>query len=137
MEKEINLNAEAAIEYVKSNVKNYDVLEISYNRVFVPGEVLDVSAVENDGIKSLRLLIKMNGKTIKQKSRLVKKEAYSFGDTTINCVVIEGENTNYLDKIGLYKCEYLFNEYYGYVQLNYYKPGGESVKVLLKTTNFR
>jgi hypothetical protein len=66
MEKEINLNAEAAIEYVKSNVKNYDVLEISYNRVFVPGEVLDVSAVENDGIKSLRLLIKMNGKTIKQ-----------------------------------------------------------------------
>jgi hypothetical protein len=66
MEKEINLNAEAAIEYVKSNVKNYDVLEISYNRVFVPGEVLDVSAVETNGIKSLRLLIRMNGKTIKQ-----------------------------------------------------------------------
>ncbi len=66
MEKEINLNAEEAIEYVKSNVKNYDVLEISYNRVFVPGEVLDVSAVEHKGIKSLRLLIKMNGKTIKQ-----------------------------------------------------------------------
>ena len=66
MEKEINLNAEAAIEYVKSNVKNYDVLEISYNRVFVPCEVLDVSAVETNGIKSLRLLIKMNGKTIKQ-----------------------------------------------------------------------
>ena len=64
MEKEINLNAEAAIEYVKSNVKNYDVLEISYNRVFVPGEVLDVSAVETNGIKSLRLLIKMNGKTV-------------------------------------------------------------------------
>jgi len=38
----------------------------SYNRVFVPGEVLDVSAVETNGIKSLRLLIKMNGKTIKQ-----------------------------------------------------------------------
>ena len=66
MEKEINLNAEAAIEYVKSNVKNYDVLDISYNRVFVPCEVLDVSAVETNGIKSLRLLIKMNGKTIKQ-----------------------------------------------------------------------
>ncbi len=66
MEKEINLNAEEAIEYVKTNVKNYDILEISYNRVFVPGEVLDVSAVENEGIKSLRLLIKMNGKTIKQ-----------------------------------------------------------------------
>jgi hypothetical protein len=66
MEKEINLNADAAIEYIKSNVKNYDVLEISYNRVFIPGDVLDISAVEDDGIKSLRLLIQMNGKTIKQ-----------------------------------------------------------------------
>ena len=66
MEKEINLNAEAAIEYVKSNVKNYDVLEISYNRIFVPGEVLDLSAVEiNDDVKSLKLLLQMNGETIK------------------------------------------------------------------------
>jgi hypothetical protein len=66
MEKEINLNADAAIEYIKSNVKNYDVLEISYNRVFIPGDVLDITAEENDGIKSLRLLIQMNGETIKQ-----------------------------------------------------------------------
>ncbi len=70
MEKEMNLKADEAIEYVKSNVKNYDVLEISYNRVFVPGEVLDISAVEiNDDIKSFRLLIKMNGETIKRNCR--------------------------------------------------------------------
>ncbi len=66
MEKEINLNADAAIEYIESNVKNYDVLEISYNRVFVPGEVLDISTLEKDGMKSVRVLIKMNAKTIKE-----------------------------------------------------------------------
>ena len=66
MEKEINLKADEVLNYIKSNVKNYDVLEISYNRVFVPGEVLDISAIEiNDDIKSLRLLIKMNGETIR------------------------------------------------------------------------
>ena len=66
MEKEINLNADAAIEYIESNVENYDVLEISYNRVFVPGEVLDISTLEKDGMKSVRVLIKMNAKTIKE-----------------------------------------------------------------------
>ncbi len=66
MENEINLKPDEAIDYIKSNVKNYDILEISYNRVFVPGEVLDISAIEiNDDIKSLRLLIKMTGETIR------------------------------------------------------------------------
>ena len=66
MEKEINIKADEALDYIKSNVKNYDVLEISYNRIFVPGEVLDLSAIEiNDDVKSLKLLLQMNGETIK------------------------------------------------------------------------
>lgn len=64
-------------------------------------------------------------------------DTFSFADTTIECVVMEGANTNYLEEIGLYKRQYLFNEYYGFVQLNYYKPTGESEKIILKTTNFR
>ncbi len=67
MEKEINLKAEEALDYIKNNVKDYDVLEISYNRVYVPGEVLDLSTVEIDNdIKSLKLLIQMNGESIRQ-----------------------------------------------------------------------
>jgi len=66
MEKEINIKADEALDYIKSNVKNYDVLELSYNRVFVPGEVLDISEGQKDGVDSLKLLIKMNGETIKQ-----------------------------------------------------------------------
>jgi len=66
MEKEINVKADKALDYIKSNVKTYDVLELSYNRVFVPGEVLDISEGQKDGVDSLKLLIKMNGETIKQ-----------------------------------------------------------------------
>ncbi len=66
MEKEINLKADEALDYIKNNVKNYDVLEISYNRIFIPGEVLDIFPGENNGGNSLRLLIKMNGETIRQ-----------------------------------------------------------------------
>jgi hypothetical protein len=66
MEKEINIKADKALDYIKSNVKTYDVLELSYNRVFVPGEVLDISEGQKDGVDSLKLLIKMNGETIKQ-----------------------------------------------------------------------
>jgi len=79
----------------------------------------------------------LNGKTIKQKEKLVKMVEFTFADTTISSVMIEGENTNYIDTLGVYKSQYLFNEHFGFTQLNYYKPNGESVKMILKTTNFR
>ena len=44
MEKEITLKADEALNYIKNNVQTYDVLELSYNRVFVPGEVLDIES---------------------------------------------------------------------------------------------
>lgn len=97
MEKEITLKPDEAFDYIKSNVKNYDVLEISYNRVFVPGEVLDISAVEIDeDIKSLRLQIKMNGKTIQDTVELdlvkIKDEIVEIRhltDDTVTVLVFE------------------------------------------------
>jgi hypothetical protein len=98
MEKEITLKPDEAFNYIKSNVKNYDVLEISYNRVFVPGEVLDISAVEiDDDIKSLRLQIKMNGKTIQDTVELdlvkIKDEIVEIrhltNDDTVTVLVFE------------------------------------------------
>ena len=42
MVKEIKMSAEEAIEYVRENVQIRDILEISYNRIFAPGEVLNI-----------------------------------------------------------------------------------------------
>ncbi len=61
MEKEINLKSDEALDYIKNNVENYDTLEISFNRIFVPGEVLDIDANEEE---SLKLLIQMNGELV-------------------------------------------------------------------------
>lgn len=74
MEKEITLKADAALDYVKENVQTYDVLELSYNRVFVPGEVLDVEVGSRNGEDSLRLTLKMKGETIKQTVQLDLEE---------------------------------------------------------------
>ena len=62
MENEITLNANEVLEYVKDEVKQYDTLEISYNMVFVPGEVLNIEPNEESG--SLDLLLQLNGELL-------------------------------------------------------------------------
>lgn len=61
MEKEMNLKSGEAIEYIRNNVKTYDTLEISFNRIFVPGEVLDIITDEKE---SLKIVIQMNGELV-------------------------------------------------------------------------
>ena len=40
--KELKLTTEEAVKYLKENVKIHDNIEISYNRIFAEGEVLNV-----------------------------------------------------------------------------------------------
>ena len=42
MEKELTMDCDEAIEYIKNNVKTYDNLELSYNKVYTPGEVIGI-----------------------------------------------------------------------------------------------
>jgi hypothetical protein len=99
---------------------------------------VDMTGTSTSELKVVKADFKgLDGKTIRQKSRPAGMEDFRFADTTIKCVVLEGENTNYLDELGLYKGAHLFNGHFGFVQLNYYKPNGESVKIILKATNFR
>ena len=65
MEKEINLKSDDALEYIKNNVDNYDTLEISFNRIFVPGEVLDIEVDDDeDGNECLKLMLQLNGELL-------------------------------------------------------------------------
>jgi hypothetical protein len=68
MENEIILNTNEVMEYVKNEVKQYDVLEISYNRIFVPGEVLDIEHDEEED--SLNLLIQLQGELLRDTVQL-------------------------------------------------------------------
>ncbi len=62
MENEIILNSEEVMEYVKNEVSQYDILEISYNRIFVPAEVLDIEHDEEE--ESLNLLLQLKGELL-------------------------------------------------------------------------
>ena len=62
METEIILSANDVVDYVKNEVKQYDILEISYNMVYVPGEVLDIDEDEED--ESLNLTLQLQGELL-------------------------------------------------------------------------
>lgn len=69
MENEITLNSQEVINYVKNEVKQYDILEISYNRIFMPGEVLNIEI--NDGEEeSLNLLLQLKGDLLNDTVRI-------------------------------------------------------------------
>ncbi|MCL2687025.1 MAG: DUF2097 domain-containing protein [Methanobrevibacter sp.] len=54
---ELKMSCNEAIDYIKKNVNVYDILELSYNRVFTPGEVLNIDTSEYNGKKGLKLVI--------------------------------------------------------------------------------
>jgi len=64
MEKEITLNCDDALDYIKNNVNNYDTLEISFNRIFIPGEVLDIEIEGEEEVESLKVMMQLNGELV-------------------------------------------------------------------------
>ena len=66
MVKEIKLSAEEAIEYVRENVQIRDILEISYNRIFAPGEVSNIISEDEETGEGLRVSLQLNGEILNQ-----------------------------------------------------------------------
>jgi hypothetical protein len=63
MVKEMKLDCDLAIDYIINNVKLYDKLELSYNRVFTPGEVLNIDTSEYHGKKGAKVVIHVSEDT--------------------------------------------------------------------------
>jgi len=64
MREEIILKPEEALEYVKLNVNEDDILELSYNRVFAPGDVLNVIVEEDLGEEVVCVSLQLKGDLI-------------------------------------------------------------------------
>ncbi|WP_296892960.1 DUF2097 domain-containing protein [uncultured Methanobrevibacter sp.] len=58
--KELELTTPEAVNYLKENLKIHDVLEISYNRIFAEGEVLNVDFSKYFGEPGFKLLISLD-----------------------------------------------------------------------------
>lgn len=80
MVKEVTMTLDDAIEYIRNNVQIRDTLEVSYNRIFAPGEVLNI--IEEDEItgEGLRVSLQLNGEILNQTVEIDFKE---IGDDLI------------------------------------------------------
>ena len=58
------MNCDDAVEYVRKNVKEFDKVELSYHRIFTPGEVLSIETGECDEEGVCRLMVQVSGETI-------------------------------------------------------------------------
>ncbi|MDR0911385.1 MAG: DUF2097 domain-containing protein [Methanobrevibacter sp.] len=61
IEKEVFLKPDLAIKYLEENVKKHDTLELSYNRVYAPGEVIDISTEFDFGEENLIVTLHLSG----------------------------------------------------------------------------
>ncbi len=65
-EKELVLSSDEMVEYIRENVKPNDVLEIAYNRIFAPGEVLTITEEDEETGEGLRLGLQLTGEYLNQ-----------------------------------------------------------------------
>ena len=58
--KELKLTTEEAVKYLKENVKIHDNIEISYNRIFAEGAVLNVDFSNYFGEPGFKMLVSLD-----------------------------------------------------------------------------
>jgi hypothetical protein len=93
MEEEIVLKAEEIIDYIRDNVKTHDILEISYNRIYAPGEVLGVEMEEEYGEEFLEVTLHLNGDLVNQ---IVRINMHAIKDDLIEIRHTQGEELKVL-----------------------------------------
>lgn len=58
--KQLELTTQEAVNYLKENVKMHDILQISYNRIFAEGEVLNVDFSEYFGKPGFKMMVSLD-----------------------------------------------------------------------------
>ena len=74
MVEEVEMSFEDALEYVKTQVEVGDILEISYNRIFAPGEVLGFTEEDEITGEGFRVGLQLNGEILNQSVEIDFKE---------------------------------------------------------------
>jgi len=103
-----------------------------FPNIFLPPDTRSTITVTTSVVKGFG---KLDGKKLKQTFKVIGKENLTLFDKKYKDVwVIQGGNTNYIDKIGQYKVTYWFDQNYGFIRMKYEKPNGEIVDLKLKPT---
>lgn len=68
------MTLDEAVEYVRNNVHVNDILEVSYNRIFAPGEVLGITEEDEVTGEGLRIGLQLTGEILNQSIEIDLKE---------------------------------------------------------------
>ena len=74
MVEEVQMTYDEALDYVKTQVEVGDTLEISYNRIFAPGEVLGFTEEDDVTGEGFRVGLQLNGEILNQSVEIDFKE---------------------------------------------------------------
>ncbi|MEE3443349.1 MAG: DUF2097 domain-containing protein [Methanobrevibacter sp.] len=108
--KEIRMEPDEIIEYVRENVKKDDIFELAYNRIFAPGVVLGLTEEDEETGEGLRIGLQLTGKVLsdtveidlhKLKDEIVEIRHIPTGDPDDeeNLVVIEAYDDDDIVKV--------------------------------------
>ena len=81
--KTLELTTKQAVEYLKENVKMHDNIEISYNRIFAEGEVLNVDFSDYFGKPGFKLLVSLDESEL---GAIVEIDVYEVEDDIIEFI---------------------------------------------------
>ena len=81
--KELKLTTQEAVEYLRENVKIHDNIEISYNRIFAEGEVLNVDFSKYFGEPGFKMLVSLDESNL---GATVEIDVYEVEDDIIEFI---------------------------------------------------
>ena len=64
VDKELTMTSDEVLDYIKNNFKEFDKVDIAYNRVSAKGDVLGVDLSDFRGKPSCRVMIALDGEII-------------------------------------------------------------------------
>ena len=81
--KQLKLTTQEAVKYLRENVEVHDKIEISYNRIFAEGEVLNMDFSEYFGEPGFKMLVSLDESQI---GSTVEIDIYEVEDDIIEFV---------------------------------------------------
>lgn len=80
----LELTVDAAVEYLKENLEIHDTLEISYNRIFAEGEVLNIDFSKYFGEPGFKILVSLDADSI---NPTIEIDVYEIKDDLIEYTI--------------------------------------------------
>lgn len=81
--KEMELSTKEAVKYLKEKVKIHDRIELSYNRIFAEGEVLNMDFSEYFGKPGFKMLISLDESEL---GSTVEVDVYEYEEDIIEFI---------------------------------------------------